>query len=56
MIDRLWRIWQLNHPGTSFPATLRGKVMTPFNLTAGAVLDPTALGYDYSVSIAQVRP
>jgi tyrosinase len=56
MIDRLWRIWQLNHPGTSFPATLRGKVMTPFNLTAGAVLDPTALGYDYSVSIAQVHP
>jgi tyrosinase len=56
MIDRLWRIWQLNHPGTSFPQTLRGKVMTPFNLTAGAILDPTALGYDYSVSIAQVRP
>jgi tyrosinase len=56
MIDRLWRIWQLNHPGTSFPETLRSKVMTPFNLTGGAVLDPTALGYDYSVSIAQVHP
>jgi tyrosinase len=56
MIDRLWRIWQLNHPGASFPASLRTKTMTPFNLTAGAVLDPTALGYDYSVSIAQVRP
>ena len=56
MIDRLWRIWQLQHPEASFPASLRVKTMTPFNLTAGAVLDPTALGYDYSVSIAQVRP
>ena len=56
MIDRLWRIWQLNHPGASFPATTRGKTMTPFNLTAAEVLDPNALGYDYSVSIAQVRP
>jgi tyrosinase len=55
MIDRLWRIWQLNHPGASFPETLRRKTMTPFNLTAGDVLDPTALGYDYAVSIAQVR-
>ena len=56
MIDRLWRIWQLKHPGSSFPQSTRGKVMTPFNLTASQVLDPNALGYDYSVSIAQVRP
>jgi tyrosinase len=56
MIDRLWRIWQLKHPGASFPASTRGKTMTPFNLTAGQVLDPNALGYDYSVSIAQVKP
>jgi tyrosinase len=56
MIDRLWRIWQLQHPEASFPASLRTKTMTPFNLTAGAVLDPTALGYDYALSIAQVRP
>jgi tyrosinase len=56
MIDRLWRIWQLRHPGASFPESTRAKTMTPFNLTAGQVLDPNALGYDYSVSIAQVRP
>jgi hypothetical protein len=30
--------------------------MTPFSLTAADVLDPTARGYDYSLSIAQVRP
>jgi tyrosinase len=56
MIDRIWRIWQLHHPSGSFPEALRGEVMEPFHLTAGKVLDPTALGYDYSLSIAQVRP
>jgi tyrosinase len=56
MIDRLWRMWQLEHPQASFPASLRPQPMEPFNLTAEAVLDPTALGYDYAISIAQVRP
>jgi tyrosinase len=56
MIDRLWRIWQLHHPQGSFPEALRGVVMEPFHLTAAKVLDPTALGYDYSLSVAQVRP
>jgi len=56
MIDRLWRIWQLQHPQASFPASIREQTMTPFSLTAGDVLDPTALGYDYSISIIQVQP
>ena len=56
MVDRLWRIWQGVHPQASFPDNLRGKTMTPFNLTAGEVLDPTTLGYDYSLSVGQVRP
>jgi tyrosinase len=56
MIDRLWRKWQLDHPEASFPQALRGQVMRPFHLTAGAVLEPTALGYDYALSIGQVRP
>jgi tyrosinase len=56
MIDRLWRIWQLHHPQGSFPEALRAVVMEPFHLTAAKVLDPTALGYDYSLSVAQVRP
>jgi tyrosinase len=54
MIDRLWRIWQGEHSQASFPSSLRGETMMPFNLTAGEVLDPTTLGYDYSMSIAQV--
>ena len=56
MIDRLWRKWQLEHPQASFPLSLRPQPLEPFNLTAEAVLDPTALGYDYAVSIGQVRP
>lgn len=55
MIDRLWRIWQLRHPQASFPEEVRHQVMEPFHLTAGMVLDPTHLGYDYSLSIAQVN-
>ena len=47
MIDRLWRMWQLRHPQASFPENVAKQVMEPFNLTAGDVLDPTTLGYDY---------
>lgn len=47
MIDRLWRMWQLRHPQASFPQNVVKQVMEPFSLTAGEVLDPTALGYDY---------
>jgi len=56
MIDRVWRMWQLRHPEASFPSQLRNMVMEPFHLTAGMVLDPTALGYDYSLNVTQVRP
>jgi tyrosinase len=56
MIDRLWRIWQLHNSQASFPVAVRGQVMEPFNMTAEQVLDPTTLGYDYAISIAQVRP
>ncbi|HET9154561.1 MAG TPA: tyrosinase family protein [Solirubrobacterales bacterium] len=56
MIDRIWRMWQLRHPEASFPSQLRNMVMEPFHLTAGMVLDPTALGYDYSLNVTQVRP
>lgn len=54
MIDRLWRIWQLENPEASFPTEVRGLPMEPFNLTAADVLDPTDLGYDYAISIVQV--
>lgn len=56
MIDRLWRIWQLKYPQASFPAAIRDRPLEPFNLTSADVLDPTGLGYDYAIAIAQVQP
>lgn len=56
MLDRLWRMWQLRHPQASFPQNLASETMEPFNLTAGEVLDPTTLGYDYVISSTPVQP
>jgi tyrosinase len=52
MIDRLWRMWQLRHPQASFPQNVASEVMEPFNLTAGDVLDPTTLGFDYATAVS----
>lgn len=54
MIDRLWRIWQINNHSASMSASLAGEVMQPFHLTAAGTLDPTALGYDYAVSSTDI--
>jgi tyrosinase len=50
MIDRLWRIWQLRHPGGRPPAAILDEALPPFRMTVRQTLDPTALGYDYAVS------
>lgn len=50
MIDRLWRIWQLQHPGADPDATLLDQALPPFRMTVRQTLDPTALGYDYASS------
>ena len=55
MIDRLWRMWQLQHPQASFPTNVASEVMEPFNLAAAEVLDPTTLGYDYATSSTAVK-
>lgn len=50
MIDRLWRVWQLRHPGALPPAALLDQALPPFRMTVRQTLDVTALGYDYAVS------
>lgn len=50
MIDRLWRVWQLRHPGALPPAPLLDQALPPFRMTVRQTLDVTALGYDYAVS------
>jgi tyrosinase len=50
MIDRIWRVWQLRHPGALPPAQLLDQALPPFRMTVRQTLDVTALGYDYAVS------
>jgi tyrosinase len=50
MIDRIWRLWQLQHPSSALPASLLPKALPPFGMTVAQTLDVTALGYDYAVA------
>jgi tyrosinase len=49
MIDRLWYLWQLRHPGADPPTELLDRPLTPFPLTVRQTLSLRRLGYDYSV-------
>jgi tyrosinase len=50
MIDRVWELWQLRHPGAGPPASLLDRALAPFPLTVRATLDTSHLGYDYAVA------
>jgi tyrosinase len=50
MVDRLWRLWQLSHPGGRPPASILRAALPPFPMTVEQTLDTPALGYDYAVS------
>jgi tyrosinase len=52
MIDRIWRLWQLRHPGSGPPAALLNRALAPFPMTVRDTLDMDALGYDYAVTTA----
>jgi len=52
MCDRLWRLWQLRHPGSSPPASILDEALPPFRMTVRQTLSVTALGYDYAASTA----
>ncbi|HWP32660.1 MAG TPA: tyrosinase family protein [Solirubrobacterales bacterium] len=52
MIDRLWYLWQLRHPGVGIPARLLDRALAPFPLTVRQTLDVSGLGYDYAASTA----
>lgn len=55
MIDRLWYLWQLRHPGAGVPAPLLGRALAPFPITVRETLDITQLGYDYAASTAAAK-
>ncbi len=54
MIDRLWRIWQVNNSGASLPRNLSELVMQPFGVTAAGTVETNALGYDYALSSTDI--
>jgi tyrosinase len=54
MIDRVWYLWQLRHPGATLPASLLDRALAPFPLTVRDTLVVTQLGYDYAASTAAV--
>lgn len=54
MVDRVWRLWQMGHPGASFDLQTMGQALEPFPLTVGEVLDVTKLGYEYAAFSASV--
>jgi tyrosinase len=52
MCDRIWRLWQLRHPGSGPPASILDEALPPFRMTVRQTLSVTALGYDYAASSA----
>lgn len=55
MIDRLWYLWQLRHPGAGVPARLLDRALAPFPMTVRETIDVTGLGYDYAASTAAAK-
>lgn len=51
MIDRLWYLWQMSHPGVGPAESMLNMPLAPFPLTVAQVLDITQLGYDYAVAV-----
>jgi len=48
MVDRLWYLWQLRHPGAQPPAQIIDAPLAPFRLTVRDVLNVDDLGYTYA--------
>jgi tyrosinase len=54
MVDRLWYLWQLRHPGLVLPREYLETALPPFPMTVRQTLDVTRLGYDYAAATAAV--
>jgi tyrosinase len=48
MIDRLWYLWQLRHPGGDPTGPILQQALPPFPMTVAETLDINALGYEYA--------
>lgn len=56
MIDRLWYLWQLAHPGANPDANLLDTALAPFDMTVRQTLDISTLGYDYAAAVSSATP
>lgn len=55
-VDRLWRLWQLQHTGvTVIDRNLLDDALAPFPMTVRMTLDVAALGYDYAVATSSAE-
>ena len=52
MIDRLWCLWQLRHPGAGPPRSSSTARCRRSRMTVRQTLDIRPLGYDYAASTA----
>jgi tyrosinase len=55
MIDRLWYLWQLDHPGAGLSERYLDQALPPFPMTVRQTLSITDLGYDYAAATAAVN-
>lgn len=54
MVDRLWRLWQLRHPGSGPHARELDRALPPFPMTVRETLDVNRLGYDYALATTHI--
>ncbi len=54
MVDRLWRLWQIRHPGSRPDSRELDRALPPFAMTVRETLDVNRLGYDYAVATTHV--
>ena len=56
MIDRLWALWQLRHPGADPDPGMLNAALAPFPMTVAQTLDITSLGYQYAQVVGVATP
>jgi tyrosinase len=57
MIDRIWSLWQLAHPGAGVGSVPHDHPLGPFpTLTVGQTLSVAGLGYGYAASTSSSAP
>jgi tyrosinase len=55
MIDRLWWLWQLRHPGGNPPVSA-DEALAPFSMNVGQTHDINLLGYEYALAETVIPP